>query len=70
MFSIAVESQPQNTNELSGLMVTAIVGGAFLPPLMGLVARSSTVQLGFLVPLAAVLYITWTALLNRKRAEA
>ena len=69
VFSIAVESQPQNTNELSGLMVTAIVGGAFLPPLMGLVADRSTVQIGFLVPLAALVYITWTALMNRKRAE-
>ncbi len=66
VFSIAVETMPEHTNELSGLMVTAIVGGAILPPIMGFVADHSTVQFSFLVPMAAILYITWTALLNRK----
>jgi fucose permease len=63
-FSLTVESLPQFTNELSGLMVTAIVGGAILPPLMGLVSDRSSVLIGFLVPMAAILYITWTAFLN------
>jgi fucose permease len=66
IFSLAVESLPERANELSGLMVTAIVGGAFLPPLMGLTADHSTVQIGFLVPLAAILYVTGTAVANRK----
>lgn len=66
VFSIAVDSMPEHTNELSGLMVTAIVGGAFVPPLMGVVADHSSVELSFLVPLAAILYITWTALMNLK----
>jgi fucose permease len=70
VFSIAVESMPEHTNELSGLMVTAIVGGALLPPLAGFVADHSTVQLSFLVPLAAVLYITGTALTTGRRAHA
>jgi len=68
VFSLAVESLPERTNELSGLMVTAIVGGAFLPPLMGLAADHATVQIGFLVPLAAILYVTGTAVVNRKAA--
>ena len=63
-FSLTVETLPQFTNELSGLMVTAIVGGAILPPLMGLVSDRSSVLIGFLVPMAAILYITWTAFLN------
>jgi len=70
VFSIAVEAKPEHTNELSGLMVTAIVGGAFVPPLMGLVADRTSVQLSFLVPMACILYITYTALMNRKQAEA
>ena len=69
VFAIAVEAMPEHTNELSGLMVTAIVGGACLPPLMGLVADHSSVQLSFLVPLAAILYIAWTALSNRGAAR-
>lgn len=69
-FSITVEKLPEHTNELSGLMVTAIVGGAIVPPLMGLAADRSTVQLSFLVPMACILYITYTALLNRRAAKA
>jgi fucose permease len=68
VFSLAVESLPDRANELSGLMVTAIVGGAFLPPLMGFVADRSTVQISFLVPLAAILFISGTAIANRKPA--
>jgi fucose permease len=64
VFSIAVERIPSHTNELSGLMVTAIVGGAFLPPLMGALADRTSVQLGFLVPIAAIAYITWAAFVN------
>ena len=70
VFAIAVESMPEHTNELSGLMVTAIVGGALLPPLMGLVADHSTVQFSFVVPLAAILYIAGTALRNLKGQSA
>jgi len=66
VFSLAVESMPERTNELSGLMVTAIVGGALLPPLMGFVADNSTVQISFLVPLAAILYVSAIALSNVK----
>ncbi|HEY3440872.1 MAG TPA: MFS transporter [Paludibaculum sp.] len=65
VFSLAVETMPEHTNELSGLMVTAIVGAAFVPPITGFMADRTSVELSFLVPLAAVLYITWTAFLNR-----
>jgi fucose permease len=69
VFSLAVESTPEHTNELSGLMVTAIVGGAFLPPLAGFGADHSTVQLSFLPPLAAILYVTGTAFAILKGAS-
>jgi len=70
VFSITVDSMPQHTNALSGLMVTAIVGGAFLPPLMGRVADRTSVLTSFLVPLAAIVYITAVGLFNRKAASA
>jgi fucose permease len=62
IFSITVDKMPERSNELSGLMVTAIVGGAILPPLMGFVADQSTILMGFIVPLIALLYIMVTAL--------
>lgn len=62
VFSITVDAMPEDANALSGLMVMAIVGGAFLPPLMGLLADyAHSVQISFLVPLTALLYITWVA---------
>lgn len=69
VFSIAVDSRPEDTNPLSGLMVTAIVGGAFLPPLMGLISDAThSVKFGFVVPSLAILYITWVALANFKKS--
>jgi len=58
IFSITVDDMPERTNELSGLMVTAIVGGAIIPPIMGAVADYSSSLMGFLVPMACILYIT------------
>ena len=71
VFSITVDAMPEHTNSLSGLMVTAIVGAAFVPPLMGYVSDMfSSAQAGFIVPLAAILYITAAALANLRRARA
>lgn len=69
VFSLTVETLPERSNELSGLMVTAIVGGALLPPLMGFVADHASVQVSFLVPVSALLYITWTAVVNLRPRE-
>jgi len=69
VFSITVDSMPAHANALSGLMVTAIVGAAFVPPLMGYVSDlAGSAQAGFLVPLAAILYVTAAALANLRRA--
>lgn len=62
IFSITVDSMPERSNEISGLMVTAIVGGAIIPPVMGLVADSTSVVFGFVVPLAAVAYVCYLAI--------
>ena len=71
VFSITVDKLPERANELSGLMVTAIVGGAFIPPLMGLVADNTSVLLGFLVPLGCLIYILMAASMAAKgRATA
>jgi len=63
IFSIAIDKMPEKSNELSGLMVTAIVGAAILPPIMGLVADVTTNQIAFIVPFVATAYILGLALL-------
>jgi fucose permease len=66
IFSITIDSMPERSNELSGLMVTAIVGGAFIPPLMGLIADQWSILAGFIVPVVCILYITSLSLFNTK----
>ncbi len=69
IFSITVDRYPERSNELSGLMITAIAGGALIPPLMGLVADNSSIQAGFLVPLACLLFISWPAFASFRKAS-
>jgi len=64
IFSIAIDRMPERTNELSGLMITAILGGAVLPLVMGIVQDSFGILAGFFVPLACILYIGYVALKN------
>ena len=68
IFSIAVDAMPERSNEISGLMVTAIAGGAILPPVMGVVADKFGVVGGFAVPFVALVYILWLALAQAGKA--
>lgn len=63
IFSITVDAMPEKTNEISGLMVTAIVGGAIIPTLTGIIADID-LQWSFIVPLLCILYITILAVRN------
>lgn len=62
VFSITVDHMPERTNELSGLMISAIVGGAIIPPIMGAVADASSVLFGFIVPALCVLYVGYVSI--------
>lgn len=58
VFSIAIDKMPSKSNELSGLMVSAICGGAFLFPIMGWIGDfTGSLFYGFIIPLAAIIYI-------------
>lgn len=69
IFSIAVDKMPQYANELSGLMITAIVGGAIVPLIWGFVADSATTVAAFVVPLICLVYILFVGLKVRKKEE-
>ncbi len=57
IFSMTVDALPDRSNEISGLMVTAIIGGAFVPILFGVVADLAGLMAGFLVPGLCMVYI-------------
>ncbi|MBS3776772.1 MAG: MFS transporter [Bacteroidales bacterium] len=65
IFSILIDSMPERDNELSGLLVMAIVGGAFIPAIMGVVAEWS-IQISFLIPLGIFLYLSFLAIYNMR----
>ncbi|GAB3020743.1 sugar MFS transporter [Bowmanella dokdonensis] len=67
IFTLAIRGLGPLTGRGSGLLCQAIVGGAILPLIQGLVADSVSVQFSFIVPMLAYLYIGWYALVGSKR---
>lgn len=65
IFSLSIDRMPQYQNELSGLMVTMIVGGTFVPVIMGSVADKFDITIAFVVPLICLCYVTFLGLLNK-----
>jgi len=61
IFSMTVDALPERSNEISGLMVTAIIGGAFVPILFGVVADLFGLMAGFVVPGLCMVYILYIA---------
>lgn len=69
IFSITIEHLPEHTNELSGLLVSAIAGGAFIPPIMGMVADATSIQTAFLVPVLCITYLIFVAFINNRKIQ-
>ena len=62
IFSLAIEGLGPLKSQASSLLVMAILGGAFLPPLQGAVADRFGIQSSFVVPMAAFAYIAFYGL--------
>jgi FHS family L-fucose permease-like MFS transporter len=56
IFSLAIEGLGPLKSQASSLLVMAILGGAILPPLQGLLADHFGIQASFIVPLIAFAY--------------
>lgn len=67
IFSIAIEKMPDRSNEVSGLMIMAVSGGAFLPPLMGMVSTNVGVKASFLVLVLAMIYLVSAGIYSLKK---
>ncbi|WP_037317881.1 sugar MFS transporter [Salegentibacter sp. Hel_I_6] len=66
IFSLTIDRLPQRANEISGLMIMAVVGGAVIPPLMGLVNKAAGISLSFVVLLVCALYVFLSYYLFKK----
>lgn len=67
VFSIALEKLPTRANEISGLLIMAIVGGAIIPPVIAAAGSSWGVAGNLLIILLCFAYITLLPLINTKR---
>lgn len=71
IFSLALQDLKQHTSQGSGILCLAIVGGAVLPLLQGVMADSFGIQLAFIVPLVCYGFIGYYGLVgcNVKRPQ-
>jgi len=67
VFSIAVEKYPNRSNEISGLMMSAICGGAVIPLVMGWVSDLSGVTAGIYVLIVCMVYLFGVGVYSLKK---
>ncbi|WPR77781.1 MFS transporter [Algoriphagus sp. NG3] len=59
IFALTINKRPTRSNEISGLMTMAIIGGAIVPLIMGLVQKNFTVNQGFIVLIVSAVIISF-----------
>ncbi|MDC7675917.1 sugar MFS transporter [Asticcacaulis machinosus] len=67
IFTLTLERSTAATSATSGLLVLAIVGGAFLPLVFGYITdMTGSRNLGFIAPLICYVYVLWFAIVAPK----
>ena len=57
VFSLTIDKMPERANEISALMIMAVIGGAVIPPIMGIVNSAVGISASFLVLLICAMYV-------------
>lgn len=71
IFSMGIDGLGHNTKIGSSLIVMSIVGGAFLPPILGVISdKTASIQNGYIVPLVCFLVILVFAFNVHKTSKA
>ncbi len=66
LYSLAVQHRPEKTNQISGLMITAIAGGAVVTPVIGAFTPLIGVTAGIWVTMLCVVYLLYCAFVTCK----
>jgi MFS transporter, FHS family, L-fucose permease len=69
IFTLGIEGLGPLTGEGSGLLVCAIVGGAIIPELQGIIADNVGIHHAFFLPVICYLYIAYFAFWGSRKAE-
>ena len=70
IFNLAVEGLGAKSAAASGLFMTMVIGGGILPLLQGAIADATSYMISYWLPVAALAYICWFALLGSKVKKA
>lgn len=70
IFSLSVEKYPTRANEISGLMISAVFGGAVIPALILKLFDNVSIYAGMMVLLACAVYLVLLAIINSKKPAA
>jgi len=70
IFTLGIEGLGPLTGEASGLLIMAIVGGAIVPELQGLLADRIGLHHAFVLPVLCYLYILFFAIKGQPRKQA
>lgn len=66
IFSLSLEKMPTRSNEVSGLLIMSISGGAVIPPLVGFVSTVVSPLASMFVIGFCMLYVLWVSFYIRK----
>jgi FHS family L-fucose permease-like MFS transporter len=69
IFTLGIAGLGPMTSKGSGLIMTAVVGGAVIPPLIGALADKTSIQTSFIIPVICYLYIAYYGLWGSKPAR-
>ena len=69
VFAIAVDRSPESANEISGLIILAVCGGAIIPPIMGILSDYFGVTAAIYALIVCVLYVSYSAYYAIKKAN-
>lgn len=61
IFSLATAGLGKYTSQASAFLIMMILGGAFIPPLQGLLADKTDIHLSYIITVACFAFLTWYA---------
>jgi FHS family L-fucose permease-like MFS transporter len=70
IFALGIAGLGPMTSKGSGLIMTAVVGGAIVPPLIGLVADKTTLQVSLVIPVICYAFIAFYGLVGSKQTRS
>ncbi len=61
VFSLAIAGLGKYTSQASSFLIMMILGGAFIPPLQGLLADYADIHISYVIPVVCFVFLAWYA---------